>query len=464
MSSFSRRSFLAASAAVAAGPSFGATGASGDADIAIVGAGAAGIAAARKIAAAGRRFVLIEAAGRIGGRCITDTQTFGVPFDRGAHWIHMPDINPVARLAAQTGLDIYPAPPGQKMRIVRRYAREGEMEDFLAAQVRANRAIAEAARGQKDVSCADALPKDLGDWRATVEFALGPFGCAKDLGAVSAKDFARSAERDIDAFCRQGFGALLAKLGAGLPVELSTPVTRIDLAARGGVEIETARGRIAARGVIVTASTGVLAANKIKFVPDLPRPQLEAVNSLSLGSYDRVVLELPGNPLGFDRDDLVFEKSDGVRTAAVLANVSGSSLVMVDMGGKFAGDLAAQGADAMTAFAIEWLTGLYGTDLRKLVKRTAATRWNDEPWALGAFSAAAPGGQPARKSLMGRVHGRLWLAGEAAHETLWGTVGGAWASGERAAAAALDDLGFTAKPREPAPQRPQRASPRRRQR
>jgi monoamine oxidase len=453
MSRLSRRSFLAGSAAVATGPSFGATGVPADVDIAIVGAGAAGIAAARRIAAAGRRCVLIEAANQIGGRCITDTETFGVPFDRGAHWIHMPDINPVAKLAAQTGLDIYRAPPGQKIRIVRRYAREGEMEDFLAAQVRANRAIAEAARRPADVSCADALPKDLGDWRATVEFVLGPFGCAKDLGAVSAMDFARSAERDIDAFCRQGFGALLAKLGAGLPVALSTPVTGIELWGRG-VSIETARGRIAARGIIVTVSTGVLAASKIRFEPELPRRHLEAVNSLSLGSYDRVVLELPGNPLGLDRDDLVFEKSSGVRTAAVLANVSGSSLVMVDMGGKFGRDLAAQGAPAMTAFAIDWLTGLYGTDLRKAVKRTATTRWNDEPWVLGAFSAAAPGGHPARRTLMDPVRDRLWFAGEAVHETLWGTVGGAWASGERAADAALKHLGFIAGPREPAPQRP----------
>ncbi|HEY1545578.1 MAG TPA: NAD(P)/FAD-dependent oxidoreductase [Xanthobacteraceae bacterium] len=458
MSSLSRRSFLAASAAVAAGPSFVATGAPGEVDIAIVGAGAAGIAAARRIAAAGRRFALIEASDRIGGRCITDTRTFGVPFDRGAHWIHMPDINPVARLASQTGLDIYPAPPGQKMRIVRRYAREGEMEEFLAAQVHANRAIADAARGRTDVSCAAALPKDLSDWRSTIEFVLGPFGCAKDLAAVSAMDFARSAERDVDAFCRQGFGALLAKLGGGLPAELSTPVTRIELWGRGA-NIETERGRIAARGVIVTASTGVLAADKIRFEPELPRRQLEAVNSLSLGSYDRVMLELPGNPLGLDRDDLVFEKSDGMRTAAMLANVSGSSLVMVDIGGKFGRDLAAQGADAMTAFALEWLTGLYGTDLRKAVKRTAATRWNDEPWALGAFSAAAPGGQPARRILMEPVRDRLWFAGEAVHETLWGTVGGAWESGERAADAALKRLGFVAEPRTPAPQRP---SPRRR--
>src|SRR6476620_7878927 len=107
----SRRSFIAASAALASAPAFGAVSASGETDVAIVGAGAAGIAAARRVAAAGRRFVLIEASDHAGGRCVTDTRIFGVPFDRGAHWLHMPDINPVAKLSARSGLDLYPAPP-----------------------------------------------------------------------------------------------------------------------------------------------------------------------------------------------------------------------------------------------------------------------------------------------------------------------------------------------------------------
>src|ERR1051325_4137695 len=115
MSILSRRSFLAASAAIAAArPAFGAL--PGDVDIAVVGAGAAGIAAARRIVAARRRCVLLEASEQIGGRCITDTRPFGVPWDRGAHWIHTPDINPLAKLGRQTGLDIYPAPPAQKVR------------------------------------------------------------------------------------------------------------------------------------------------------------------------------------------------------------------------------------------------------------------------------------------------------------------------------------------------------------
>jgi monoamine oxidase len=219
---------------------------------------------------------------------------------------------------------------------------------------------------------------------------------------------------------------------------------------------------VTARGVIVTVSTAVLAAGKIKFAPDFPKRQLDAVNSLRLGSYDRIVLELPNNPLGLERDDLVFEKAQGTRTAALLANVGGSPLVTVDVGGKFGRSLAVEGEAAMTAFALDWLGDLFGADLRKAVKRTSATQWNNEPWVLGAMSGAAPGRQPERRILIDTlkdpVRGRLWFAGEAVHETLWGTVAGAWESGERAADAALKKLGYVAEPREPAtaPQRRRR--------
>src|SRR3954466_13983816 len=109
-----RRNFIAVSAALASAPALGAVAAAGETDVAIIGAGAAGIAAARKVAAAGRRFALIEASDRIGGRCFTETRTFGVPYDRGAHWLHMPDLNPLAKLSPRGGgFDVYAAPPGQ---------------------------------------------------------------------------------------------------------------------------------------------------------------------------------------------------------------------------------------------------------------------------------------------------------------------------------------------------------------
>jgi monoamine oxidase len=469
MKRLSRRSFLAASAAVTASPALGARSPSPavDFDVIIVGAGAAGIAAARRVSAAGRSFRLLEASNRIGGRCLTDTAIFGVPYDRGAHWIHMPDLNPVAKLAPKTGLDVYTAPPSQRLRVGRRNARDSELEEYLSALVRSNRAISDAARGKTDVNCDAVMPKDLRDWRPTVEFVLGPYGCAKDLREISAYDFAKSAERDVDAFCRQGFGALLAKLGAAVPATLATPVTRIDTADR--LIVETEKGRLGARAVIVTASTDVLLSGDIKFTPDLPKRQLDALSQLRLGSYDHIALELIGNPLGLQRDELVFEKSESARTAALLANISGTSLATVEVAGKFGRDLSAQGEQAMVAFALEWLTDLYGEDVKKAVKRTHATRWNAEPFARGAFSAASPGGQGARKILMEPLRDRIWFAGEAMHETLWGTVGGAWESGVRAAEGALRKMGALKEPEEPrarqapgqSPRQPAKPAPRR---
>ncbi len=468
MKRLSRRTFLAASAAVTASPALGAPSPSIDVDVIIVGAGSAGIAAARRIAAAGRSFRMFEASNRLGGRCITDTGIFGVPYDRGAHWIRMPDLNPVAKLAPKSGLDVYAAPAAQRLRVGRRNAREGELEEYLGVLVRSNRAISDAARGKADINCADALPKDLRDWRPTVEFVLGPYGCAKDLREVSAYDFAKSLERDVDAFCRQGYGALVAKLGAAVPVTLATPVTRIDTADR--LVVETEKGRISARAVIITASTNALLSGNIKFTPELPKRQLDALSQLKLGSYDHIALELIGNPLGLQRDELVFEKSESARTAALLANISGTSLATVEVAGKFGRDLSAQGEQAMVAFALEWLTGLYGADVKKAVKRTHATRWNAEPFARGAFSAASPGGQGARKTLMEPVRDRIWFAGEAMHETLWGTVGGAWESGVRAAEAILRKMGVLKEPEEPrakqspkqSPKQPLKPQPRRR--
>jgi monoamine oxidase len=447
-----RRKFLSASAALAAAPALG-DGAWGaplprEADIVVIGAGAAGIAAARRIKAANRRVIVVEATGQIGGRCLTDTATFDVPFDRGARWMHNPDASPLVKLARGAGLDVYPAPPGQKIRVGRRNARAGEIEYFLAALVRANRAIDDAARGKADVSCASALPKDLGDWAGTAEFMLGANATGKDLKDISAIDRARALERNnAPIACRQGLGTLIAKLGEQIPLALSTPASRIAWSGRD-VTVETPAGRIAARAAIITVSSNVLTAGNIKFTPDIPKRQLDAAAKLSLGSYDHIALQLPGNPLGLARDEIIIEQSNSTRTALLFADIGSSSMCSIDVAGSFGRDLAAQGEPAMVAFAVEWLTKLFGSDAVAAVKKSSATRWNAAPFVLGAMSSAAPGSQPSRKTLTEPI-GCMFLAGEATHETLWGTVDGAWESGERAAEAALRKIGALKDP-EPA--------------
>src|SRR5262249_16930650 len=203
--------------------------------------------------------------------------------------------NPLIK-AAPRRTDIYAASLSQKIRIGRRYAREGELEDFLSAQVRVMRAIGDAAR-KADLASAQAMPNDLGDWRATIEYVLGPYNCSKHLAQVASIDFDKAAQRRTAAFCKPGFGALLASLSQGLAIQLSTPATSID--SRRGVTVETASGAISAAAAIVTVPTNVIASGAFKFSPD--RRDLFA--RLPLGSYDRIALELLGNPLGLESDD-----------------------------------------------------------------------------------------------------------------------------------------------------------------
>jgi monoamine oxidase len=283
------------------------------------------------------------------------------------------------------------------------------------------------------------LPKDLGDWAAAVEFLLGANATGKDLKELSAIDKIRAQDRSAALACRQGLGTLIAKLGEPVPLSLSTPANRIVWSNRD-VSVETPAGRIAARAAVITVSSNVLAAGNIKFAPDIPKRTLDAASKLSLGSYDRIALQMPGNPLGLARDDVVIEQSNSTKTAMIFANMGGSSLCTIDVGGSFGRELSAQGEKAMVAFAVEWLTKLYGSEAAAAVKKSSATRWNAAPFTLGAMSAAGPGAQSSRK-LLTEPFGCIYLAGEATHETLWGTIDGAWESGERAAEAALRRIG-----------------------
>ena len=466
MTTISRRSFLAGSAAFAAVPAFdpalGAVPTSGEVDVVIIGAGAAGIAAARRVAAAGRRFVLIEASNRIGGRAFTETRSLGAAFDRGAHALYAADTNPLLPLAARAGFETATGPRLQKLRVGRRFGREGEIEDFLASVFRSRRAIADAVRGKGDVPAARVLPKDLlDDWKPTVDFVLGAYGTGRDLADLSAIDLSRMSERDSPAYVRRGLGALIARLGEGVPVQLSTPATKIEWLKT--LEVETERGKLRARTVIVTASASVLAAGKIKFTPELPKSYVDAFARLKLGSRERIGLEVSGNPFGLTANDLVFEKAAGARTGALLAHINGSSICAVDVGGKFGAELSAQGEAAMTDFAVSWLADIYGSDVKSAVKRQTATRWNAEPWIMGAIASVAPGGEGARKQLAAPVRERVWFAGDAVHDTLGGTVTGAWESGTRAAEAALRKIGAI-KDEKPEAKQERRPPRRRRQR
>lgn len=442
-----RRRLLAASALLPAAPALGqgTRPALGEVDVAVIGAGAAGIAAARRIAAAGRTVVVLEAKGLAGGRCITDTVTFGLPMDLGARWVHAPADNPLVQPARAAGLDLYEAPERPRLLVRGRRPREGEWETFAAALLRSQRAVLDAGEAGREVSIASVLPRDLRDWQATIEFLKGAWDCGKETAEVSCVDCYNALETQ-DLFCRQGYGAILARLAEGLPIRLSTPASRIDWAGRG-VTVETPAGALAARAAIVTVSTAVLAAGSLRFSPALPKRQQDAVAALSCGTYEHLIVHLPGNPTEARADEPFVVKADTAATAKPLARIGGSDWWYFDIGGRFARDLAATGPAAMKAFAAEFVGNELGPAARRAMGDVHVTSWAADPFVGGAWSVAGPGATGQRLRLAEPVGQRLLLAGEATEESLWGTVGGAWVSGERAADQALRWLAPQRSPR-----------------
>ena len=204
----SRRRFLAQSAGLAALPLSAGAGSSSEADVVVIGAGAAGLAATRALWERGVSAVTVEASGRIGGRAHTDTRMFGVPYDMGAHWLQLAGENPFVRYAREHGFTAYPAPNQKTLYIGGRMASPREYDAYHRACSRVIRAMSAAGRRGADVSPASVVP-DVGKWRDLVHFVIGPWEMGKDFDAFSCEDW-RNSDSGTDWFCKEGYGALLA--------------------------------------------------------------------------------------------------------------------------------------------------------------------------------------------------------------------------------------------------------------
>ena len=152
---------------------------------------------------------------------------------------------------------------------------------------------------------------------------------------------------------------------------------------------------------------------------------------------------MPGNPFRFGVDERIIFKTDNSKAILLHTRVGGSDLVYADLAGRFGRELANGGETAVAGFIADEFAARFGGGTRQALGKIELTRWSKEPWVQGGFSAAAPGAAGSRRALMEPINDRVFLAGEAAHETLWGTVAGAALSGERAASAALRYLGVS---------------------
>ena len=433
---FSRRDFVAGTAALAAIPFLSRTCAAADIDVAVVGAGAAGLAATRELIRQGMSVVTLEADARIGGRAHTDYAVFGVPYDIGAHWLHNAKINPFVKYAQDNGFTVYPAPDAETLYVGGRKATDDEYSAYEAAYESAIDSIARAGRQGRDVSPASVVP-DAGRWNDLVHFAVGPYDMGKDFDEFSCADWWNS-EDGTDWYCKEGYGALLTHSARDLDVRLSARVRSVDWSG-SGVVIETDVGRVRAKACIVTVSTGILASGDIRFVPALPEEKMESFHGISMGMYDHIALLFEKNVFGTEPDEYLLYNAHthGAHSPALmglLTNVSGTNLTLADVAGDFAMELEAAGAEAAIDFAMSELRKIFGSALDRHLVKAHFVPWGLNTFTRGAFASARPGAYPLRSVLRQSVGDRVWFAGEACSVYGWATVAGAHKSGQEVAA------------------------------
>jgi len=400
-------------------------------DVVVIGAGAAGIAAAHRLREAGVDYVHIEAAGRVGGRAHTETESFGVPHDRGAHWVQNERRNPYFARAEAGPYRFYKAPERYRIFADDRDASAAEIEAMWSVWDDVVGAIGAAGRRGADVAPAGVIPADP-PWARTAWFGVGPWEMGKDMDAFSCVDWWNSAD-SVDWYAAEGFGALVADHARGLPIELNTPATRVRWGGPG-VEVETPRGTIRARAAIITVSTGVLAAGGVAFDPPLAAEKQESFHAIEMGDYNHITLKFAEDVFALGEDGYVLHRVDASDEAfGALTNASGTGLAYCDVGGRFARDLEAAGEAAAVDFVLGKLRALIGRDVDRHFQGAAVTAWTADPLVRGCYASARPGGYPMRESLRAPVADRLFFAGEACHPDLWATVGGADSSGAQTA-------------------------------
>jgi monoamine oxidase len=403
-----------------------------DPDVIIIGAGAAGLGAARRLAAAGRAVHVIEARNRVGGRAWTAHAPSRLPIELGCAWLHSADENELCALALQAGLTIDKTRPPWRTQMNDVGFAAADQADFRAALGRLFARLDEAGEAERDQS-ADRLLDPGSRWNPLLN-ATSTYINGVELDQLSVLDFWRYRDTGVNWRIVEGYVGLMAALAAGLDITLDCPVSQIDHS-DPRVRVETPRGDLRARAVIITAPTDVLCAGDLRFHPALP-DKIAAAAALPLGLADKLYLKLDGAE-EFPKDSHLYGALDSVRTGSYHVRPFGRPLIEVYFGGRFARELEAEGESAFASFAIGQLASLLGEGLRNRLHPIAATAWARDPYARGSYSHAMPGHADARAALATPVDGRIFFAGEACMVHDFSTAHGAYRSGVAAADAII---------------------------
>ncbi|MFE3798753.1 FAD-dependent oxidoreductase [Nocardia tengchongensis] len=414
----------------------------------VVGAGIAGLAAARTLADRGQDVVVLEARDRIGGRIWTSRQWSDVPVDLGASWIHGVDGNPIADLARKAGARMVSTSYSSGTE----YRTDGkEVDKATAAAIEHWRTqISEALTDtQDDDEAGDASLRAVAEravnWpalsapdKALVSSVLNDYeheysGSVDDLSSRYFDDDDKIKGKDV--MFPAGYGAITDYLAKGLTVHTGAVVTRIDWN-ENGVTVTTDAGTFDGDHVVVTLPLGVLQSGAIAFGPGLPADKTTAIGKLGMGVLDKCYLRFP-TKFWPDTDWLTYVPSqDKAGQWGQWINYAGAAGQPILLGFNAAdfGRTSETWSDTdLVASAMATLRTIYGPGIPAPIDHQI-TRWSSDPYAHGSYSFNTVGSTPdMRDHLAADIDDRVHFAGEATSRKSFGTVHGAYDSGLRAA-------------------------------
>ncbi len=413
-----------------------------DTDVIIIGAGVAGLSAARALTERGIDHIVLEASHRIGGRAYSE-QLKTTWFDLGCSYLHEGEINPFVDIARQSGFHL-----GEGERFAMKdthVLHDGQPHAAHHAALAHNtaqfNASLDASLPTPDKSLADML-----DWDHPVSAVQAHIMAglnASDAQDQSARDFLASGF-GMDFPVREGLGRLVAHWGASVKVQLNTVVTAIDWQGNN-IRVDTPKGTLTARAIIITVSTGIINNGYIKFTPSLPDKHLTAIQDLPCGVLNKIGVEFAhgvftpqdaalvagwgvGWGVGWTGNEETAPASDDIATIDL--NLDGPApQAVVFVGGSHGAYLERQGDAAMKDYATRKIAQLYGSKASNAITAMTATAWESEPMTRGSYSYARAGSNNARAHLITPIDHRIYFAGEAASLSHYGTCHGAHLSG-----------------------------------
>lgn len=416
------------------------------ASVLVLGAGIAGLAAARALTEQGRSVIILEARNRVGGRMWTDS-SLGVPLDLGASWIHGVNGNPITKLAKQFGVKTVPTDDENSIMFNADGSEYSDVEweetESLFEEIYEEVALMQEET-ESDTSLQDAFDAVLSEYDLSDEQMrrlnyYAYLGTSLEYGAdmndLSLWEWDQDEEfGGEEVIFPGGYNQITNGLAKGLDIRLETVVKTIRYG-DDGVVVETTAGDFVADQAVVTFPLGVLKQASVKFEPPLPESKQLAIQKLAMGVLNKVYLRFP--EVFWDENvetisylgDVLGEWSDWLS----FVPFTGEPVLMAFHGGDKGFALENLSDDVIVAGAMKTLQVMFGESVPEPIG-ILITRWGKDPFALGAYSHIPPfaSGED-YDALFEPVDDKLYFAGEATSREYPSTVHGAYLSGLAAA-------------------------------